>query len=322
VKKILFASMLIFLCSCLLFGQGIKYKGEVRMEGVKNDMSKEDQAQMKSMGMGSMDRMDFEAMAQGGKYKMVYLNDFAFIKAGSYILGDSDSKIAYWVFPEKKTYWEMNIDELGKSADRMQKMVKMTYSNQAVSVTALPPKMIGVLPCTGKRIKVAYDTQTSMMGMKSKAHTEEQTDYYTTASYNVLEIFGGHNWQSQGTVTGDKEFDMKIAAEVGFLGFPVQVVTQRWDDGKDSGKTTLTTRDIQLTVVPAGNFGLPPGYTKEEAGGFSIIKDMIKGQDGGQKDEAGASTEDEQGGDKKEDDKSDKIDPKTLLKKGLKKILK
>jgi hypothetical protein len=322
VKRILFALILTLICSGLLFGQGIKYNGDIKIEGADSQMSKEDEAQMKSMGMGPTNYCEYEAMAQGGKYKMVYLTDFAMFKKGSYMLGDANSKVAYFVFPDKKTYWEFNIDEMGQLAQNMQKMVKMTYSNESVTVTPLTPKVVGVLPCSGTRIKIIYDTQSSMMGMKTKGHTEQQTDYYTTTAYDVLALFGDHNWHSQGLGIGDPVFDRQIAAKVGFLGFPVQVITETWNDGKYSGKTTMTTRNVQLAAVSPTNFILPSGYTKETPGAFSMMKDMMKGQDGGQKEEAEASTEEDAGGDKKEEEKSDKIDPKKLLKKGLKKILK
>lgn len=318
-KSFLFFALAV-LFSAVVLGQGIRYEGSIKNEGGDTQVSKEDEAQMKNMGMGPTDYCEFEAMAQGGKYRMTYTTDFMMFKKGTYMMGDANSKEAYFVFPERKAYWEFNIDEMGQMAKNMQKMMKITYSNESVTVTPLAPKVIGVLPCTGKRIKIAYDTQSSFMGMKQNSHNEQQTDYYTTTAYDVLALFGDHNWHGQGLAIGDPVFDKQIEAKVGFLGFPVQVITETWTDGKYAGKSTLTTKNVQLTAISPANFVLPPGYTKENPGGLSMMKDMMKNPEAGKEEkEAGDG---EQGGEKKEEEKGDKIDPKKLLKKGLKKLLK
>jgi len=319
MKKILLVCVLFLLFSAAVPAQGIKYSGDIKMENPEQTVSKEDEAQLRSAGMGPMNYCEFEAMAQGGKYKMIYTTDFAMFRKGSYMLGDSNSKVAYFVFPDKKTYWEFNIDEMGQMAQNMQKMVKMTYSNESVEVTPLAPRVISALPCTGKRVRIVYDTQTSMLGMKNKSHQEQQTDFYSTAAYDVLALFGEHNWHNQGLGIGDPAFDKQIAAKVGFLGFPVQIITETWTDGKYSGKTTLTTRNVQLAAIPQGNFSLPSGYTKEDAGVFSMFKGIVK--NGGEQGKEEAGSEDK-GEEKKGEDKGDKTDPAKLLKKGLKKLLK
>ena len=320
MKKLFFLSVLLLVFSAVLFAQGIRYEGDIKMENPEQTISKEEEAQMKSMGMGPTDHCEFEAMAQGGKYRMTYTTDFMMFKKGTYMLGDANTKVAYFVFPERKAYWEFNIDEMGQFARDMQKMMKITYSNESVTVSPLAPKVVNALPCAGKRIKIIYDTQSSFMGMKQKTHNEQQTDYYTTTAYDVLALFGDHNWHGQGLGIGDPVFDKQIEAKVGFLGFPVQVITENWTDGKYSGKTTMTTRNVQLTAISPTNFVLPAGYTKESAGVFSMMKDAMKDQGGQQgKDEAEGQERQEE---KQQEQKDEKVDPKKLLKKGLKKLLK
>lgn len=320
MKKLFFFSVILLAFSAMLLAQGIRYEGDIKMENPEQKISKEDEAQMKNMGMGPADYCEFEAMAQGGKYRMTYTTDFMMFKKGTYMIGDANTKIAYFVFPERKAYWEFNIDEMGQFARDMQKMMKITYSNESVTVFPLSPKVINALPCAGKRIKITYDTQSSFMGMKQKSHNEQQTDYYTTTAYDVLALFGDHNWHGQGLAIGDPVFDKQIEAKVGFLGFPVQVITENWTDGKYSGKSTMTTRNVQLTAISPVNFILPPGYTKESAGVFSMMKDAMNDQGGQQgKDEAEGEEQQEE---KQQEKKEEKIDPKKLLKKGLKKILK
>ena len=320
MKKLFFLSVLLLVFSAVLFAQGIRYEGDIKMENPEQTISKEEEAQMKSMGMGPTDHCEFEAMAQGGKYRMTYTTDFMMFKKGTYMLGDANTKVAYFVFPERKAYWEFNIDEMGQFARDMQKMMKITYSNESVTVSPLAPKVVNALPCAGKRIKITYDTQSSFMGMKQKTHNEQQTDYYTTTAYDVLALFGDHNWHGQGLGIGDPVFDKQIEAKVGFLGFPVQVITENWTDGKYSGKTTMTTRNVQLTAISPTNFVLPAGYTKESAGVFSMMKDAMKDQGGQQgKDEAEGQERQEE---KQQEQKDEKVDPKKLLKKGLKKLLK
>jgi hypothetical protein len=267
---------------------GISYRGEVKVDNPnakadKKEMSAEDKQAMRSMGLDPDGNMgfEFEAMADNGRFKMVYLTGFAMFPKGSYMLGDSAAKIVYFVYPDRKEYVEMNVDEMGQAAQQMAKSMKITYANQTVDVSPLPPKVVSGQPCTGKRITLAYDTQTSFMGMKQKTRTEETTDYYTTAAYDVLALFGDRNWHTQGLTTGDAAFDKVVAAKVGFLGFPMQVITHRVVNGKDEGTTTLTTHDVQMKAFLPGTFDLPAGYAKTEFGFGSLMKNMMQSKDQG-----------------------------------------
>ena len=277
-------------------GMGITYKGSLKVEGGESQakmqkMSAEEKAQMRQMGMNpeAFSGFDFEAKAESGKYKMVYLTDFAFFGKGSYMVGDASTKKGYFVFPDKKQYWEMDVDKMRQVGNDLMKSMKITYANQKVDVTPLPPKIVEGSLCQGKRVALSFDTSAKVMGFSSKSHTEETTDYYTSDKYDALALFGGHNWQGMGTVTGDPEFDKVIAAKVGFLGFPIQIVSRRVVNGKDEGTTTYTTKDIQLTAMLPGTFDLPAGYTKAEMGAGSIFQGAGKG--GTREDQAGDGEE-------------------------------
>ncbi|NMC00541.1 MAG: hypothetical protein GYA35_09710 [Thermoanaerobaculaceae bacterium] len=328
MKKI-FIVLALFSFSLFFFAQGIKYKGEIKMEAPESQISKEDAAQAKQMGLGPFDKVEFEAMAQGGKYKMVYLTDFIVFKKGTYVLGDANTKIAYFVFPDTQSYWEMNIDDMGKAGQSLQKTMKMKYTNESVSVSTLPPKVINALPCTGKRIEISYDVESSILGMKTKSHTKQVTYYYSTTAYDVLALFGGHNWHNQGFSIGDPVFDKEIEAKIGFLGFPVQVITENWNDGKYQGKSILTTKDVQLTAISPSNFVLPSGYKKEDAGFSSIIKQMANPENKQGEDSSAQKEEQKEEEEKaeKEDDSNKTNDAvvkegKKILKKVIKKIVK
>lgn len=324
--KKMFLSFLFFTFAFSLLAQGIKYKGEIKMDFPESQISKEDAKAAKEMGLSPIDKIDFEAMAQGGKFKMVYLNDFVIFKKGTYILGDVNTKIAYFVFPDSKSYWEMNIDEMGKATKSLPKNMKIKYYNKSVSVTPLPPKMINALPCTGKKIEISYDMESSMMGFTTKSHTKEVVDYYSTTAYDVLAIFGGHNWHNASFSVGDPDFDREIAQKVGFLGFPVQVTTETWNDGKYNGKSVLTTKDVQLTVLSPSNFVLPSGYKKEDAGFLSIIKQMASPESKESKTEKAEEKEEEKSTEKEENknEKNEELmkEGKKVLKKVIKKIVK
>lgn len=326
-KFIIVLALLSF--SLFIIAQGIKYKGEIKIEVSDLQVSKDNSAQAKQMGIGPFDKLEFEAMAQSGKYKMVYLNDFVVFKKGTYILGDANTRLAYFVFPHTKSYWEMDIDEVGKTLQSFQKSLKIKYLNKDVSVSTLPPKVINALPCTGKRIEISYDIETSILGKKSKSHARQVTDYYSTAAYDVLALFGGHNWHNQGLYIGDPNFDKEIAAKIGFLGFPVQVTTENWNDGKYQGKSILTTNDVQLTALSPSNFVLPSGYKMEEVGISSVIKQIANSETAhkedslSQKDE---KNEEEKKPESEEDSKKvteavTKVGKK-ILKKVIKKIVK
>lgn len=261
---------------------GIKYRGEVRMEGgpqAQNakSMSPEEKEMARKMGLPTGDGplgFQFEAMADGGKFKMTYLTDFVLFPKGSYIVGDGKTKKAYFVFPDRREYVEMNVDEMQSQVQQVTKSMKMTYSNQQVDVSPLPPKVVGGVPCTGKRIQVSYDLQMTVMGFKTKTHTEQVTDYYSTNAYDVLALFGERNWHNQGLSIGDPAFDQVIAAKVGFLGFPMEVRTRRLENGKDQGTTILTTRDVQMVPIPPGTFVVPAGYTRTELGLGAMMKGL------------------------------------------------
>lgn len=268
---------------------GIKYRGEMKivggpqMENAKS-MTPEEKEMARKMGLPTGDApmgFQFEAVADNGKFKMTYLTDFVLFSKGSYILGDGKAKVAYFVFPDRREYVEMNVDEMEAGAQNMMKSMKVTFANPQVEVTPLPPKVVGGVPCTGKRIRLVYDTQATVMGFKSKSHTEQVTDFYSTTAYDVLAIFGERNWHSQGLAIGDPVFDKVIAAKVGFLGFPMEVRTQRFENGKDQGTSILTTKDVQMTPVPPGTFVLPAGYTKTELGIGSLMKGLTKADEEG-----------------------------------------
>lgn len=328
MKRFVVVVVVLFL-SLISLAQGIVYKGELKMEVPESQTSKEDLDQTKSIGLGPFDKLEFDAMAQGGKFKMVYLNDFAIFKKGTYILGDASTQIAYFVFPDTQSYWEMNIDEMGKAGQSLQKTIKMNYSNQSVSVTSLPPKVINALPCTGKRIEISYDVNSSIMGIKSKSHTKQVTDYYSSTAYDVVTLFGGHNWHNQGFSIGDPVFDKEISAKIGFLGFPVQVITETWNDGKYNGKSILTTKDVHLTVLSPTTFSLPSGYKKEDAGFTSMLKMFGKG-DSKESEELETKKEEqgEEGKKTEKEEKSNKVsdevvkEGKKVLKNVIKKIVK
>jgi hypothetical protein len=267
---------------------GIKYRGEVKMEGgpqqkqEAREMSAEDKEMARKLGLPTGDGATgflFEVMADNGKFRMNYLSDFIMFPKGSYMLGDNAGKVAYFVYPDRREYVEMNLDEMQNAAKQMGQSMKITYSDQQVEVTSLPPKVVSGTPCSGKRIRLAYTTEARVMGFKTKSRTEEVTDYYTTTAYDVLAIFGERNWHSQGLVTGDPAFDKVVAAKVGFLGFPMEVRTQRFVDGKDNGTTTLTTRDVQMAAIAPGNFVLPAGYAKTEFGLGSMMKGLTQMND-------------------------------------------
>ena len=269
MKKALFlAGVVLSTALAAQAGVGIQYKGKVTIEGgpyqaeaaKMQKMSPEERARMREMGMTTegASGYEFKAEAAGGQYKMTYLSPFMMFPEGSYVLGDSASKMAYFVFPDKKQYIEMNINELGALA----KSMKVTYSNEKVSVSPLPPKLVNGVLCSGKRINLTYDTEATVMGFHSKSHEEQTTDYYTTNKYDVLALFGGRNWQAQGLTTGDAAFDREIQSKVGFLGFPMEIINHHTANGKDQGTTTLTTSDVQMVPFAPGHFSLPAGYKK------------------------------------------------------------
>jgi len=256
-------------------GVGLSYKGTVKMEGgATKPPTPEEKSEMRPAGFGDMSGFEFDARADGGKFKMTYLTAFAMFPQGTYVLGDSSAKTVYIVFPDKREYWEMNLDEMGASTQQMMKSMKLAYSDTRVDVTPLPPKIVGGTPCTGKRVALAYTVTSSFMGMKNTSRTEETTDYFTTDKYDALALFGGVNWHQQGLATGDKEFDKIIAAKTGFLGFPMEVRTHRIVNGKDEGTTTLTTRDVTLGPILPGTFVLPAGYAKTQFGVGAMLKGL------------------------------------------------
>ncbi len=261
---------------------GISYKGTVKVElppeqqQKQEQMSKEDRAAMQRMGLGAgLTGFKFEAKAENGKYKMTYLTGFALFPEGSYILGDAKANVGYIVFPERHEYVKLDADQLQGMATKMSNSVHMTFENEKVEVTPLPPKVINGMPCTGKEIHVSYDVKTRMFGMHHKSHVEETTRYYSTSKYDVMAAFGDRNWHSQGIMTGDPQFDKTIAAKVGFLGFPVKVRTEKVTDGKPEATTILTTDDVHMAPIAPGTFDLPAGYKETKLGAGTVFKNMF-----------------------------------------------
>lgn len=267
---------------------GVKYSGTIKIElsaeqqkaqqNMRN-ISPEEKAMMKKMGMdpdsmsSAMKGYSFDAMADSGRVKMVFTSPFFFFRKGSYMLGDSGKKISYYVFPDKRQYVSMDTDKVQDFASDAQQKFKMTYSGLQVNITPLAPKVINGLPCTGKRITVAYSLTTHMMG-RHTSREKRVTDYYTTTKYDAMAFFGGHNWHTKVFSVGYAPYDKIISDKVGFLGFPVMARTTSYSNGKTINKTTLTITNVHLQVIPASTFQLPAGYTK------TTIQNMSRGQFG------------------------------------------
>jgi len=249
---------------------GVRYSGSLKIElppsqrGQMKQMSPEEKSMMRSMGMDldAMQGYNFEAMADGGHFKMVYTSSFVMFKKGSYVLGNSGKKVAYFVFPDRRQYVKMDMDKMQDAVSDASRKAKMTYSNLEVSVIDLAPKVISGLPCRGKRITVSYDLSTSMMGFHHRSHEKRVTDYYTTSKYDAMSLFGGHNWHSGVYSVGYGSFDKVIANKVGFLGFPVRAKTTTYTDGKEGGTTTLNISNVRVGAISPSTFRLPVGYTQ------------------------------------------------------------
>ncbi len=317
MKKSLFFIFLIFL-SVAIFSQGITYKGNLKIEPPDVEGEKEAKSP-------NLTGFEFESFASGGKFKMVYLTDFGFFKNGDYMLGDANAKVVYFVFPGTKSYWEMNLDDYAKFGQETQKLVKLTYSNQNVSVSLLPPKVINGYPCTGKRVKISYDMESSTLGIKNRTHKEETTDYYSTTKYDVLALFGGYNWHSEGVKTGDPIFDKQISEKIGFLGFPIQIISENYSNGKYEGKTILTTRDVSVSKVSPAVFILPSGYTKEESGIWSTINRALTSENSSEESTEASKEENKDGESAEENKENENKEDNSIQNKGkkiFKKIIK
>ncbi len=252
-------------------GTGVTYKGSIKFtlppgagEGSK-ESSAQQQAEMQKMmgGQTSKDGMlgyDFKAEAQSGDFKMTYETPFFFYPKGSYILGTAKGQYAYMVFPERKEYVKVDVNKLQAGANHMQKSTKMKFSNLDIQVSDLPSKTINGYKCVGKRITLSYDVETHFMLMHHKSHDVVRCEYYSTPSIDAAVLYGDRNWHNVGLMTGNEDMDRQISKKVGFLGFPIKVVTVKTEDGKDAGKSILTTKDIKKTSLAGADFALPSGY--------------------------------------------------------------
>ncbi len=284
MKKMVVLVLAVLLAGIAVFATGIRYSGNLKIEPPASQrarmkqMPAEEKAMMRSMGINlySMKGYSFEAMADGGHFKMVYTSSFAIFKKGSYVLGDSGRKVAYIVFPDRKRYVKLDLNNLQKTVSGIAHKTRMTYSNLKMEVVPLAPKVISGIPCTGKRIAVSYDVSTSIMGFHHRSREKKVTDYYTTSEYDAMKLFGGHNWHTKVFAVGYAPFDKVIASKIGFLGFSIMAKTRSYSNGKDNGTMTLTILNVRPSVISPSTFHLPSGYTQTTIG--AMLQGSFRGR--------------------------------------------
>lgn len=312
MKKFFLFSLIFFLIllpTKFLLSQGIYYEGEMIFDETEKDSISKKDAYFPN-------KYQFEVYAQDGKFKMVYLSDFGFLKTNDYVLGDSLKRITYIVFPEKKSFFEMNLDDYEKISDLSQKISKENYLNKSVQVSDLPPKTIDGTLCSGKRIIIKYDKETTFLGKKEIRKIEQKSDYYASVKYDFFKIFGGINWHKDSFLTKDKELNKEIEEKVGFLGFPVYVETEVFENGKLMGKIIVKTKNVLLKNYPSSFFEVPKGYKKENFYSPSFLLNISK------ENTASDGSDETEEGDEKEEKKENEKEKESALEKEGKKVIK
>lgn len=248
------------------------------------EITPEQREMMQKMGISPSGgfEMEMDVVAENGKAKETFTKGNFMFPPGSYILWDSSKEKGYAVYPDKRQYIEMDLNQIKNLGQQMQQSFKMTYSNQKTDVSSLGTKTIGTYLCTGKRLAVLYDTTVEFMG-KHTTHSETVHEIWYTDSFEILKFFGSWDpFEHHYANTSDATINNAIKAKLGHIGFPILIITSTRDEKGNISKSEMKISNIQVKPIVLTNMSVPAGYEKTtfQSGVGDIMKQMM--QQGGQ----------------------------------------
>ena len=261
MRKIFMAFLITILYAAVSFA-GVIYTARVTTEITDPEVKQH----MEGSPYGDMTKpKEMKCYAEkGNKFRVEVLKgDEAFTPSGTVIISN-DGKMAYFLNPEKKTYWKMNLDEWKKFGEKGMKMLKkfakMKYKDIYVNVVDMGSggKIAGY-DTEKHKMLVKYTVSMKVLFKKVDTKYKKETEIYAAKGLNISD-FDIYSFNSTFS-TGVPEVDAQVKLNLEKIGFPLKTVKYEYDDtGKLQSMTTYEILSIKKESVPSSMFELPQGY--------------------------------------------------------------
>lgn len=253
--------------------QGLKYN-------VKIDFKEE----------GSSSTIKLEILAKSGKFKVTNLGDYKDppFKKNTYFLVDLLNNKAFYVVPQSKKFIEMDLNDFLKlvnmgstfttmyffsklmlekttvsNAIRFLSLPEIKIVSPSIEIVKIPDKEILGFQCKGLQIKTKYQLQIIQKGKISESAKEEMVaQVYYYLSPEIENIFNKTNVHRMGFFLGEETFDKKADEKIGFIGLPLRIQSQTWEDDKLDSSFAFEIQEVKKIEIPEDVFQLPNGYAK------------------------------------------------------------
>jgi hypothetical protein len=209
---------------------------------------------------------------------------------GTYMIVKSESSVSTFVDPAKRQYYEIDRNDLAKTAAAAQQMtsglVKTDVSGIAVTAEPLGPgEAIEGYATTKYRITDAYAMSISVMGRNSKTTEHSTTDLWIAPALDG--VMNPMSRQAPPASGGSMDaLTAELTKAYGKIGKGVVLRTARTSVSETDGKTrtsTMTTEisNIKRASISPAVFTVPSDYTKTAGlqgglGALGAIGDSLK----------------------------------------------
>ena len=258
-----------------LHAQGLTYDMKMTMQ--KGTTANPADAQIMMSGRGKYSdgnsRMDMdESIMPNG-----------FMGKGTYMILKNGSRNEWIVDPDKKQYFEINIDSVANfsmaSMNIMGGLVKMETSDVTADMQPMGPgETIQGYATMKYRLTTNFTSTTSILGRKKRSKNATVTDVWVAPQ--LAGLYNPASAAAQGG--GSSELGQKVGAAYAKIGkgaFIKSVAqTQSTGDRASAMTATMELLNIRKTHVPSSVFEVPKEYTRIDA--TALLTALGGGKDG------------------------------------------
>lgn len=194
--------------------------------------------------------------------------DGLLFEGGEVLLTSGTSPTITVLRPARKSYYEMNVDDLSALAARltngMRGFVDLQFSKPRVTSRLLASKPYEGRATRGYEVRTAVDVTMKVLGAPQKATINSVSNWTTTDTLpaNAMTFL-----QRPGTGKGITVLDQLLAMESSAVkGFPLlqtRKVTTRIGKREQTTQTVTRVSNIRQVATTGSDFVRPPAFTKE-----------------------------------------------------------
>ncbi len=265
MKKFLTIFCVLIMVSAYTFA-GVVYTAKTSTE-IADQKVKE---QMENSPFANINKpTTMKVYAEGKKFRVEIVKGGNMLTPEGTIVLSQDGKMAYFINPKEKTYWEMDLEQLkkmGESATKlMKKFAKMRYKDIFVDVVDMGSGgEVAGYKTEKYKMLVKYTMEMKILFKKINSEIKRETEIYTTKSLDMSD-FDMYSFSNSFT-SGIPEIDSQVMSKLKVIGFPLKTVSYQYNDkGKLQSIATFEIVSIKKESVPNSMFVLPKGYTKVES---------------------------------------------------------